>query len=388
MAETFYTVLGVAADADAEAIQHAYRERVKDHHPDVSDEADATEQFKRLTEARDVLLDDAQRSRYDRIGHAAFVTRHLDSTAWTATDPRDGNRGGAGEGRGRRSSGADSWRSPRDTDAGGSWSTGNDDATADDGWDNATNYDRYRSRYADDHDAGDSSSSRRRRRNPFDDAWTDPGDRATAGESDGWGSASDTESASGDRASGDGQAADAADEGPSADDGSWSSDAGWTDDAGSSAGGSADAGASVGADAATGGGQRGDADAWADATTGAWEAAGANRQSTRRGTDTRTRASTDQWKTAHAAANVYRSSGTATASGGAETGAGVGGLRRVLSELGPWLAFHFVFLLGAFVTVWLLLSWTPSVQTMLISLVMLGAAVFFSILHLISRFYA
>jgi curved DNA-binding protein CbpA len=82
MAETFYTALEVGDDADAEAIRRAYREQVKRYHPDVSDEPGAPREFNRLTTARDVLVDETERDRYDRLGHATYVRRHLDSSAW------------------------------------------------------------------------------------------------------------------------------------------------------------------------------------------------------------------------------------------------------------------------------------------------------------------
>lgn len=74
--ETFYSVLGVGRDADRQTVVRAYRDEVKSHHPDVSDRADATETFKRLTTAREVLADEARRSEYDRLGHEAYLRRH------------------------------------------------------------------------------------------------------------------------------------------------------------------------------------------------------------------------------------------------------------------------------------------------------------------------
>ncbi|EMA01913.1 DnaJ domain-containing protein [Haloarcula vallismortis] len=73
MTETFYEVLGVPTDASTAAIEAAYRERLKETHPDVSDAADAGEATQRLIEARDVLTDEAERARYDRLGHDAYV---------------------------------------------------------------------------------------------------------------------------------------------------------------------------------------------------------------------------------------------------------------------------------------------------------------------------
>lgn len=84
MAETFYSALGVDADAERETIESAYRDLVKETHPDVSDDPDAPERFKRLTTARDVLVDEDERARYDRLGHDAYVTSHVDSSLWSS----------------------------------------------------------------------------------------------------------------------------------------------------------------------------------------------------------------------------------------------------------------------------------------------------------------
>ncbi|MFB6297349.1 MAG: J domain-containing protein [Salinirussus sp.] len=91
MAETFYGALGVAEDADAGTIDRAYRDLVKQTHPDVSDDPDAPRRFKRLTTARDVLLDGTERARYDRLGHAAYVREHVDSSVWTTTGSTGGD---------------------------------------------------------------------------------------------------------------------------------------------------------------------------------------------------------------------------------------------------------------------------------------------------------
>lgn len=82
MGETLYGVLGVTEDAPPEAIRSAYRERVKESHPDVADEPTAARTFKRLTAARDVLVDETERARYDRVGHDAYVRQHLGSDLW------------------------------------------------------------------------------------------------------------------------------------------------------------------------------------------------------------------------------------------------------------------------------------------------------------------
>jgi curved DNA-binding protein CbpA len=96
MAETFYSVLGVEPGADGEAVERAYREGVKESHPDVTDDPDAPREFARLTVARDVLVDDEERGRYDRLGHAAYVRDHVDASVWTGNaDAADADAGRA-----------------------------------------------------------------------------------------------------------------------------------------------------------------------------------------------------------------------------------------------------------------------------------------------------
>lgn len=73
MTESFYDVLGVPADASDDEIRRAYREKLKETHPDVSDDPDAGIDTKRLVEAKEALLDPTERERYDRLGHEAYV---------------------------------------------------------------------------------------------------------------------------------------------------------------------------------------------------------------------------------------------------------------------------------------------------------------------------
>jgi molecular chaperone DnaJ len=67
----YYEVLGVGRDASSDEVRRAYRQKARKHHPDVSSAADATERFREVQEAYEVLSDDRKRSMYDRFGHDA-----------------------------------------------------------------------------------------------------------------------------------------------------------------------------------------------------------------------------------------------------------------------------------------------------------------------------
>ena len=65
----FYKVLGVDKKATKDQIAKAYRKLAKKYHPDVNpSDTSATDQFKKITEAYEVLSDDAKRSEYDTFG--------------------------------------------------------------------------------------------------------------------------------------------------------------------------------------------------------------------------------------------------------------------------------------------------------------------------------
>lgn len=87
MTESYYEILDVAPGADEEEIESAYRSLIHEWHPDVSDHPDARERFLLIKEAREVLTDDAQRTRYDRVGHAEY----------TGDGSASGGRGGSSE---------------------------------------------------------------------------------------------------------------------------------------------------------------------------------------------------------------------------------------------------------------------------------------------------
>lgn len=60
-----YEVLGVSRDASADEIKKAYRRLARELHPDVNPSSDASERFKSVTHAYDVLSDPQQRQNYD-----------------------------------------------------------------------------------------------------------------------------------------------------------------------------------------------------------------------------------------------------------------------------------------------------------------------------------
>ncbi len=88
MSENFYDVLGVSRDASEDEIKQAYRKKAAKHHPDVSDEDDAEERFKKIQKAKEVLTDEEKRRQYDQLGHDRF----------TEADKRGATGGGGGPG--------------------------------------------------------------------------------------------------------------------------------------------------------------------------------------------------------------------------------------------------------------------------------------------------
>jgi len=71
-----YSVLSVEQDADAKAIGRAYRKLARQLHPDTHpDDAEATERFKEVTAAYDVLGDPIKRAEYDEFRLASRMRR-------------------------------------------------------------------------------------------------------------------------------------------------------------------------------------------------------------------------------------------------------------------------------------------------------------------------
>ena len=63
----YYRVLGVGIDAQTDDIKKAFRKLARTCHPDVAGEdPNAAEQFARIREAYETLVDSARRAKYDQ----------------------------------------------------------------------------------------------------------------------------------------------------------------------------------------------------------------------------------------------------------------------------------------------------------------------------------
>jgi molecular chaperone DnaJ len=113
----YYEVLGVARDADQDAIKKAYRKLAITLHPDRNKAPDAEEKFKEVSEAFAVLADADKKARYDQFGHAGIDTQYSSEDLYRTINFNDlfggmglgdifgqmfgggGNRGGPSRGR-------------------------------------------------------------------------------------------------------------------------------------------------------------------------------------------------------------------------------------------------------------------------------------------------
>ncbi|MFW5895916.1 MAG: DnaJ domain-containing protein [archaeon] len=95
MPADLYDVLGTSNDAAAETIKRAYRERVREYHPDVNDHPNGDEQFKLIRTANDVLSDPAERKDYDRLGHREYVAQNYEDLPPVSVFPDDALPDGA-----------------------------------------------------------------------------------------------------------------------------------------------------------------------------------------------------------------------------------------------------------------------------------------------------
>src|SRR5580765_4871702 len=68
----YYELLGVGRDATEQDIKRAFRKLARELHPDVAEEPDASERFREVAEAYQVLSNSETREVYDRYGHAGL----------------------------------------------------------------------------------------------------------------------------------------------------------------------------------------------------------------------------------------------------------------------------------------------------------------------------
>jgi len=88
MPENFYDLLDLSSDASTREVKKAYRRKAREYHPDVNDDERASNQFKMVRRAYEVLTDSKERETYDRMGHSAYVAKHMDGI--------EGQSGGSG----------------------------------------------------------------------------------------------------------------------------------------------------------------------------------------------------------------------------------------------------------------------------------------------------
>lgn len=73
MARDFYEILGVSRNANEAEIKKAYRKLALEWHPDRNKNANASEKFKEITKAYEILADAKKREMYNQYGESAFA---------------------------------------------------------------------------------------------------------------------------------------------------------------------------------------------------------------------------------------------------------------------------------------------------------------------------
>ncbi|KAJ6932412.1 chaperone protein DnaJ [Populus alba x Populus x berolinensis] len=85
----YYATLGVPKSATSKEIKAAYRRLARQYHPDVNKEPGATEKFKEISSAYEVLSDDKKRALYDQYGEAGVKSTVGGPSSAYTTNPFD-----------------------------------------------------------------------------------------------------------------------------------------------------------------------------------------------------------------------------------------------------------------------------------------------------------
>lgn len=88
-AADYYSTLGVSRSAGIKDIKAAYRKLARQYHPDVNKQPGATEKFKEISNAYEVLSDDKKRAMYDRYGEDGVKSTVGGQGGAYATNPFD-----------------------------------------------------------------------------------------------------------------------------------------------------------------------------------------------------------------------------------------------------------------------------------------------------------
>ncbi|KAF7814385.1 Chaperone protein dnaJ [Senna tora] len=85
----YYATLGIPKSATGKEIKAAYRKLARQYHPDVNKEPGATEKFKEISAAYEVLSDDKKRALYDQYGEAGVKSTVGGASSAYTTNPFD-----------------------------------------------------------------------------------------------------------------------------------------------------------------------------------------------------------------------------------------------------------------------------------------------------------
>ncbi|KAG0470356.1 hypothetical protein HPP92_017056 [Vanilla planifolia] len=85
----YYSTLGVSRSASTKEIKSAYRRLARQYHPDVNKQPGATEKFKEISNAYEVLSDEKKRALYDQYGEAGVKSSVAGSSGAYTANPFD-----------------------------------------------------------------------------------------------------------------------------------------------------------------------------------------------------------------------------------------------------------------------------------------------------------